>query len=323
MSATATKQQPATTIPKPTPSRMTLSSLVRGKQARPIRATVHGPEGVGKTTFAAGAPSPVFLDAEDGSGQLDVVRFPALGNWSELLEAINVLTMEKHDHQTLVVDTLDWAERLLWDFICKRDGKSDIEEYGYGKGFQVALAEWTVFLAALDRLRKAKDMHVVLIAHSWIKPFKNPEGEDYDRYELKLNAKAGGLIKEWSDAVLFANYETISHQDKRTKRVRGLDTGARFIHTERSAAFDAKNRYDLPESLPLSWSDFEFAVRAGRPANPDALISEIQRKAKLLIKEDEKRALEAIKRANGDATKLAQLNDWANAKLAAKEETND
>jgi hypothetical protein len=164
-------------------------------------------------------------------------------------------------------------------------------------------------------------MGVVLVAHSQIKGFKNPEGEDFDRYEMKLHQKAGGLFKEWADAVLFANYETVAMKDGR-KRVRGVDTGVRLVHTERRAAFDAKNRYGLPETLPLSWSDFDVAVTANQPASPTALASEIQRKAEGLGGTDKKKALDAIKRAAGDAEKLAFMNNWVNAKLAEKEQEN-
>jgi len=97
-------------------------------------------------------------------------------------------------------------------------------------------------------------MHVVLLAHGWIKGFKNPDGEDYDRYELKLHPKAGGLLKEWCDAVLFANYETLTHETN--GRNKGVSTGARVLHTQRRAAWDAKNRYDLPHTIPLSWEAF-------------------------------------------------------------------
>ena len=74
-----------------------------------------------------------------------------------------------------------------------------------------------------------KGTNVVLLAHSWIKPFKNPSGEDFDRYELKINNKAAGLVKEWSEAVLFANWETFVKEDKRTKRNKGVSTGARIL----------------------------------------------------------------------------------------------
>jgi hypothetical protein len=307
----------------PRTNRMTLGAVVKGRLEQPTRAMIYGPEGVGKTTFGANAPNPIFLGAEDGTAQLDAVRFPAPESWADILDAIQTLTVDQHDYKTLVIDTLDWAEPMLWAHICKRDEKKDIEDYGYGKGYAAALDEWRVFLGALERLRKARGMHVVLVAHSWLKPFKNPEGEDFDRYELKLHPKAGGLLKEWCDAVLFANYETAAKVDKKTKRVRGVDTGMRLVHTERRAAYDAKNRYSLPETLPLSWADFEAAVRAHAPADVSNLTSEVERKAKALGGEREKECLAALGRAKGDAVKLAFLNNWANARLAEKEENNE
>lgn len=317
MTTTTPQPQQKSNGAHPAPrSRMSLGAVVKGRLEQPIRCVLYGPEGVGKSTFGANAPSPIFLGAEDGTAQLDVTRFPAPESWTEILEAIRVLTLDAHPYQTLVLDTLDWAEPLLWAHICKRDNQQNIEAYGYGKGYQAALDEWRVFLAALESMRKAKPIHVVLVAHSWIKGFKNPEGDDFDRYELKLNPKAGGLLKEWADAVLFANYETFASKDAKTKKVKGVDTGARLIFTERRAAFDAKNRYDLPHSMPLSWAEFSAAVKAHRPADPTALTEEIQAKAKQLGPELEKQTLDAIQRAGGDARKLAQLNDWANGKLA-------
>jgi hypothetical protein len=306
--------------PTPTPSRMTLSAVTRGRRADPLKVVLYGVEGIGKSTFGAAAPSPVVLGPEDGTGHLDVARFPAPTSWQEALDAVRVLTDEEHEYKTLVVDSLDWLEPLLWESICRRDGKANIEEYGYGKGYQAAVDEWRVFLAALERMRKAKGLHVILIAHSWIKTFKNPEGEDFDRYEMKLHVKSAGLVKEWADCVLFANYETYANKDSKTKRVRGVDTGARLLYTQRRAAYDAKNRHDLPETLPLSWGDFHAAVEAHRPADPAVLAAEIERKAKLLGGESESKAMQAIQRAGGDAVKLAQLNNWANAKLAERAE---
>ncbi|MGH8523791.1 MAG: ATP-binding protein, partial [Gammaproteobacteria bacterium] len=233
---------------------------MKGKQAQPLRIVLHGTEGVGKTTFAASAPSPIFIGAEDGTSQLDVVRFQSPETWQEILDAVRELETAKHEYKTLVLDTVDWAEPMLWEHICKRDGFANVEAYGYGKGYQAALDEWRVFLGALERMRKARGMHIILVAHSWIKPFKNPEGEDFDRYELKLNPKASGKIKEWADAVLFANHETFATEDKKTKRIKGVSTGARLLYTQRTAAFDAKNRHSLPESLPLSWEEFEQAI---------------------------------------------------------------
>lgn len=302
------------------PSRMTLKNLVTGKQERPIRALLYGVEGIGKSTFGADAPSPIFLGAEDGTAHLDVTRFPMPTSWAEVLDAVKTLTQEEHSFGTLVIDTLDWAEPLLWAHICKRDGQPNVEAYGYGKGYIAAIDEWRIFLAALERLRESRGMHLVLLAHSWIKPFKNPEGDDFDRYELKLHAKAGGLIKEWCDAVLFANYETFAEKDSKTKRVKGVSTGARLIYTSRTAAYDAKNRYSLPESMPLNWSDFYAAVRAHRPADPAALVKAISEKAARLGGDIEATATAWVQKYAGDAAQLARMNDRLNAKLAEREQ---
>ncbi|WP_163869630.1 ATP-binding protein [Myxococcus eversor] len=298
---------------------MTLGAVVRGKRETPSRIVLYGVEGIGKSTFGANAPAPIFLEAEDGTNHIDVARFPSPKTWQEILDAVRVLTTDSHEYRTLVVDTLDWAEPLLWAHICQRDGVTDIEAYGYGKGYTAALDEWRVFLAALDRLRRAKGMNIILLAHSQIRPFKNPEGEDFDRYEMKLHAKAAGLIKEWSEHVLFSNYETFAAKDSKTKRVRGVSTGARLVYTTRTAAYDAKNRGNLPESMPLSWEDFAAALEAQRPADPKALEAAIREKAERLPEEHKRNALSAIERAGGDAVKLAKLNDWCNARLGEVE----
>ncbi len=299
-----------------------MSSLVRGRQQQPIRALIYGPEGVGKSTFGANSPKPIFLGAEDGTAALDVVRFPRPDSLDAVYDALAFLrSPEGEAFESLVVDSLDWLEPLIWDFVVKRDGEKSIESYGYGKGYTAAIDEWRKLLRALESV--AKRCNVILLAHSMIRPFKNPAGEDFDRYELKLHAKAAGLVKEWVDAVLFAQYETYAKKDEKTKRVRGVDTGARLIFTERRAAYDAKNRYSLPESLPLSWSDFAAAVVQGQTAAPAELRAEVLRKAESLPEDVKSKVQEVVAKAGDNAQSLALINNKVNAKLAemAEKET--
>lgn len=302
-------------------NRMPLSAIQRGRVKAPLRITVHGPDGVGKSTFASCAPMPVFLGTEDGTHHLDVARFPTPTSWEDLLDAIRSLTEQQGPYRTLVLDSLDWAEPLLWRHVCERHSVASIEDIGggYGKGYQVALDTWRVLLAALERMQREQGLHVVLVAHSFIKTFRNPEGQDFDRYILKVQEKAAALIREWCSGVYFANFEVFTQQDK-AKRVRGVSTGARLLYTQRTAAYDAKDRYGLPELLPLSWPEFAAAVERGQPADPAALRTEIARKAKELGPELEKATLESLGRVGDDATKLAQLNDWCNGKLAQRAE---
>ncbi len=100
-----------------------------------------------------------------------MARFPEPQTWNDVLQAVDMLRVEQHDHKTLVFDTLDWLEPLLWAHICERDGKKNVEDYGYGKGHVAALDEWRLLVSRLERLRNERGMGVVLLAHSWIKPF--------------------------------------------------------------------------------------------------------------------------------------------------------
>ena len=305
--------------PQPTPqaapaSRMKLAAVVSGRIAKPVRVLVWGTEGIGKSTFGANAPSPIFLGAEDGTSELDVARFPEPANWQDAFDAVAELTNAQHEYKTLVIDTLDWLEPMCWAHVCAtskpdRTGKrpDSIEAFGYGKGYSAALDEWRRLLSLIERLRNVRGMHVVLLAHGWVKGFKNPDGADYDRYELKLHPKAGGLLKEWCDAVLFANYETLTHEDN--GRTKGIATGARVIHTQRRAAWDAKNRYDLPETLPLDWHAFYDAVLAHRPADPAKLKATI---AELLERADDEtrvRVVAALAKVGDDSAQLARIAD--------------
>ena len=53
-----------------------LDSIQSGKENRPPRIMIYGAEGVGKSTFAASAPNPVFIQTEDGLGEIDCCKFP-------------------------------------------------------------------------------------------------------------------------------------------------------------------------------------------------------------------------------------------------------
>lgn len=312
------------------PPSWTLADVSSGRRDEAYRLVVAGIEGIGKTTFAAGAPKPIFLPTEDGSDQLNVSRFPRATSWLDAHHAIELLMKENHDYQTLIVDTLDGLEPMLWDFICRRDGKKnragvyEIEAYGYGKGFNTAVDTWRGWLNKLEQLRRKK-INVVLLAHTHIKTFKNPDGADYDRYQLQLNDKAAGTIKQWCDAQLFANFETYSVKAEETdKKGKGISTGARYLYTERTAAYDAKNRYGLPTQLALSWDEFEAAVKAGRPDDPALLLQQINRQLERIAPEQQEKCRAAIERAGTDALKLTQLLNYANNQptvdLTVKEE---
>jgi AAA domain len=306
--------------------RIDLSTPDAGIKQAPYRILLYGDEGVGKSTFAAGAPGALFLDPSRGTAELDVKRVPLPEGadgfiWQDVVDVVDWLLREEHQWQTLVLDELGEIESMAWDFICERDQESNIEGYGYGKGYEIVLREWRLLLSKIERLQREKGTHVVFLGHSLVKTFQNPEGDDFDRHIVKVHHKLAGLLKQWTSAVFFARYEELVDVDKK-KRARGVSTGRRMVHTVRKAAYDAKNRYDLPEELELpkegGWETFTQVVEAGALAAVQAAPQLLEQLADLkprLSDDFATKVDEGIAKAAGDVTKLTTLLEWAQGKI--------
>jgi hypothetical protein len=246
-----------------------LSRVQRGRTPRPPRLLVYGTEGIGKSTFAAGAPRPVFIQTEDGLDEIDCAKFPLAATYDEVLAALTDLRSQEHDYESIVVDSLDWLERLIWDRVCQESNVKSIEKAdgGYAKGYTHALTYWREVIDQLNLLRGQRGMVVVLIAHAKVEKFEDPEASAYDRYSPRLHKHAAALISEWCDAVLFATRkfrtqtEDAGFNRKRTiAHALGKDGGERVLRTVGGPSCIAKNRYGLPGELPLSWAAFVAAL---------------------------------------------------------------
>lgn len=255
---------------------ISLASLKKndGADRMPI-ILAYGVEGVGKTTWGANAPSPVVLPTEDGLGTINCNAFPILKTFDEMIEAIGALYTEDHQHQTAVIDSLDWLEPLIWQKVCRDHGVNSIEEIGFGKGYVHALSYWRTFLDGIRALRDERGMIIIQIAHSMVKRFDNPETEPYDRYQIKLHDKASALVREHADIVGFCNYHIAVRKEDvgfNKKKARGVSSGQRLIYLTEKPAFQAKNRYAMPEQIPLEWDAFaqHLPQFAAADANPEA-----------------------------------------------------
>ena len=229
--------------------------ITRGRKARAQKVVIYGPEGIGKSTFAAQFPEPVFIDTEGSTDNMDVARMDKPTSWAMLKNEIAFIKANSDACKTLVIDTIDWAEQLAVSYVCSQHQKNGIEDFGWGKGYTYVQEEIGRLLNSLSELVDI-GINVVLTAHAQIKKFEQPdEMGAYDRYELKLgqktSSKTAPLVKEWADMVLFANYKTfIMTTDDGKKKAQG---GERVIYTNHRPAWDAKNRHGLPDQLPFDF----------------------------------------------------------------------
>lgn len=231
--------------------------IIRGKIPCAQKVVVYGPEGIGKSTFAAQFPEPLFIDTEGSTKHMDVARLPKPTSWPMLFAEIQDILKDPSVCKTLIIDTVDWAEMLCISNVCDKYGKTGIEDFGYGKGYIYVTEEFGKFLNKLEEVVE-HGINVVLTAHAKMRKFEQPdEMGAYDRWELKLTDKSGksvgAMVKEWADMVLFATYKTIvvKTEDKKAK----AQGGKRIMYTAHHPCWDAKNRHGLADELPFSYAE--------------------------------------------------------------------
>ncbi len=284
--ATAQRAQPAQAARLPSQTKSTdWREQITGKgSGKPTRCIIHGVEGVGKTSFAAQAPKPIFLMARGETGLQTLIdnglvpeidHFPETQSWADVLSQIRWLCESDTGHKTLVIDTLNGCERLCHEHVCHTKFGGDWGEQGFTsfqKGYDVALSDWRELLSLLDHLRNERSMSVICLCHTQVKTYQNPEGPDFDRYQPDMHRKTWGLTHRWADLVLFANFEMFI-EAKKGGRPKGKGGQSRMLYVERHAAYDAKNRHGLSETIVMgespqeAWDNFKSALTAGRNAN--------------------------------------------------------
>ena len=227
--------------------------ITRGKIEGAQKVVIYGVEGIGKSTFASKFPDPLFIDTEGSTKHLDVARFDSPQSWSMLLQQVDYVLREK-PCKTLVIDTIDWAEKLCMAHVIHTYGGGKvkgIEDFGYGKGYTYLAEEVARLLNRLSDVIEV-GVNVVLTAHSMVRKFERPDDSTgYDRYELKMERKTSPLVKEWADMLLFANYDIFVVESK-SGRGKG-HKGDRVMYTTHQPAWDAKNRCGLEDKLPLKF----------------------------------------------------------------------
>lgn len=249
-------------------------SIRKGPQARAIRTVIYGPEGIGKSTLASQFPDVVFIDFEHGTDSMDVGRFDTPESFDGVLTLLNSISQEDVC-KTVVLDTADKLEQLISRHVCLKYGIGSIEDTGYGKGYTYLAEAWIELMKVCDNVIDS-GKNIVFVAHAQMRKFEQPdEMGAYDRWELKLSKKTSPLLKEWSDMLLFCNYKTSVVTDEKTKSKKAVG-GKRVMYSAHNPCWDAKNRFNFPDSMEMSFSEIASAFKAPADIKAD-IIAELRK----------------------------------------------
>lgn len=231
-----------------------IASLNSTKSDKPPITLIYGTGGIGKTSLAAEWPDPIYLhtQGEEPPSNIELATPGVVENYDEMIDLMTELVTGEHNHKTVIIDSLDGFESLVWAKTCERIGVSSIEEPGYGKGYIETDSEWQYFIDGVAAL-KQRGIAVVMLAHPEVVRFDSPITDPYSRYTIKLHKRANSIIREKSDIVAFMNYRTTIKEKEvaRQKTVaHGEGGGDRQIHLEERPGFLAKNRYEMPVTIP-------------------------------------------------------------------------
>ena len=234
------------------------------RSKKPETIVFYGGPGVGKTTLAAEFPKALFVQTEDGSGDLEITSATdgIVTTADEFMAILRAVHGQEHDFETLVIDSLDCLEPLLNRACCAANGWQSLEDPGYGKGYVEAQRQWsdagskTGVLDWIEAIKRDRGMNIVLIAHTAIRRVEDPDHAAYDQNTLRLHKMTIPTIIYHTDIIGYVHtVKTVAESVKgsQEKRNRVFGNGQRAILFEdRPTAIAKKRHLSMPAVIELS-----------------------------------------------------------------------
>lgn len=236
-----------------------------GTKSGAQKIVIYGPGGIGKTSLAATIAkigmNPFFIDLDDGTKFMDVGRTePVPETFTDVTSCVQQLI--KTDYDPVVVDSFTKAEELTTAHTLatvkheKGHFVNSIEGYGFGKGYTHVYESFLLLLQALDTAVRA-GKSIIGICHECTANVPNPMGEDFIRYEPRLQSPPSGRgsirhrVKEWCDHLLFVGWDVFVTEDGKAS-----GSGSRTIYPVEMPTHWAKSRL-ISDPIPYDQGSFE------------------------------------------------------------------
>lgn len=282
--------------------------IISGRIQKPFNVIVYGEPGVGKSTFAALSPSPLFIGAEEND-ELNVDRAPACSSFEDFEKQLEWVLKNNPKNETIVIDTIDSIDKFLTRHILdtsKNKTRAMGQAHGgYGAGNDIAASEWARLRDTyLKPIRDVQKKNIIILAHSQKKNVTDTVlGLNHDTYELTLHHKVQNIFVDWVSAVMFATEISYFKEDPNTDKMFAIGNGERVLLTSGRPGHLGKNRFNLPYQIPLDFQAFYKGFQdfyAGKELPTDEIKQLIMNRVEFIPTTDAD-TISAIIKKTGDA----------------------
>lgn len=227
----------------------------RGKaDSRGWVGLLYGPAKCGKSTLGAQAPTPLFVDVEDGLHQINCDSV-GCNSWLDFTKILSHFGAQ-NQYKTLVIDTVDFLEKRLWELCCEQNKWRNITAPGFGTGYKEAHDHWVKILEICKAIAKQYGKNFLFVGHTQIKEATSSDSEKFERHTINLNAGIAEHFFAQMDVIMYAHFDTYITETKNGDR-KALSNGERKLALGAIPNIVCGNRFGLEGKYEMHKSIFD------------------------------------------------------------------